>query len=41
MLAQVLGESVDLFRLDTFGAAHAKGQADDDLLDSVFPDDAV
>ncbi len=41
MLAQIVGESVNLFRLDAFGAAHAKGQADNDLLDFVFPYDAV
>lgn len=41
MLAQVLGEILDLFGLDTLCATHAQREADDDLFHLIIPDDTI
>jgi hypothetical protein len=39
-LAEIFDKGVGLFRLDAFGARHAKGQADHNLPDVVFANEA-
>jgi hypothetical protein len=41
MLAEVLGKCLDLLGLDTFGATHAQGKADDDFSYSILADYSV
>ncbi len=41
VLAEVLGEGLDLFGLDAFDAAHAERQSDDDFCNFVVADNAV
>src|SRR5579864_7871305 len=41
VLAQVLGEILDLLGLDTLCATHAQREADDDLFHLIIPDDTI
>lgn len=41
VLAEILGKIVDFLRLSAFDAAHAEGEANDDLLDMVLANEAM